>query len=582
MNIEKIFNQENSIYETWRLCNAEHGELTAIEYFGNTVTYKRMDEIIDLYARAFMAMLPDKTRSVTVCLAAMPVAAFVFYALNKIGVRVNYVSPAVMASDPKKYLDVNDTEILVLLDGFFSALSEGIKTTALKNMVVVSLADGIVTIPDYVPASIRARLKRADAIPKIKEALPQMRVLSLDEFLTIGRQSMETVPSLYTKGDSAVVLYTGGSTGIPKGVEKTNEEFLSLARVYNQNGDMDHECGDRFLVVVPPNHPTGLVHNVIMPGFYGATMIFQPFYDKNTFADDLCHTKATFAVGAPSHYATFPLSDLPDGALSHLRWAYCGGEPVSEQMANSVNAAMKRLGVQNPYLVVGYGMSEVGPVVFLTRGRPDLINKVGPPMRGALARIVDDHGHEVGNNVLGNIELKTNCTMKCYYKQPELTKAFFTDDGYAKTLDMGIRDDNGDYDILGRAEDWVAGPDGSKVYLFHIERVVYKDPAVLETEVVGLEINGRKEPVVHIVLQPDFKGRNEEVIVRVHKLCQEHLTKNQMPRGYKVRETFGTNAVSQKRDWKALLLEHDGYCLVEGETVREVNFRREAASSQVS
>ncbi|MCL1919252.1 MAG: acyl--CoA ligase [Peptococcaceae bacterium] len=582
MTLEKIFNQENSIYETWRLCNADHGDLPAIEYFGNQITYKEMDEIIDVYARAFMAMLPDTTRSVTVSLLALPSAAFVFYALNKIGVRVNYVSHTVMSSDPKKYLETNDTEILVLLDIFFPSVSEGIKTTALKNIVVVSLADYVDKIADYVSAPIRALLKEATAVPKIKAALPQVNVLSLDDFLSIGRQSTETVPSRYTKGDSAVVLYTGGSTGIPKGVEKTNEEFLSLARVYNQNGDLDHKRGDRFLVVVPPNHPTGLVHNVIMPGFYGVTMVFQPIYDKTTFVSDLYHTKATFAIAAPSHYATFPLSDLPDGSLPHLRWAYCGGEPVSEEMARNVNKTMVRLGVQNPYLVVAYGMSEVGPVVFLTRHAPELLNKVGPPMRGALARIVDDNGHEVGNNVLGNIQLKTPCIMKGYYKQPELTKAFFTEDGYAKTLDMGICDDNGNYDILGRADDWVIGPDGSKVYLFYIERVVYKDTAVLECEVVGLEINGRKTPVVHIVLQPNFQGRKEEVIVRVHKLCQEFLTPNQMPQGYKIRDAFGTSPISQKRDLKTLALEYDGYFVVDGETVQSVNFQRGSIRSQAS
>ena len=158
--------------------------------------------------------------------------------------------------------------------------------------------------------------------------------------------------------------------------------------------------------------------------------------------------------------------------------------------------------------------------------------------------------------------------MKGYFKNPELTKAFFTEDGFAKTGDIAVRDENGYYDVLGRAEDSVVAPDGSRVYLFDIERVVYKDKAVLECEVVGLEIDGKKEPVVHIVLNSDYIGKDEEVILRVHKLCKEQLTENELPRAYKIREAFGTNPISQKRDYRALLTEREGCFEVEGDRVR--------------
>jgi hypothetical protein len=187
---------------------------------------------------------------------------------------------------------------------------------------------------------------------------------------------------------------------------------------------------------------------------------------------------------------------------------------------------------------------------------------------------VDDHGNELGNNVRGNLEIKTPCHMKGYFKQPELTKTFFTEDGFARTGDIAIRDDNGYYDVLGRAEDAIVAPDGSKVYLFDIERIVYQDEAVLEGEVVGQETPEGKVPVVHIVLRPGYLDKGQEAIIRIHKLCQEHLWEHEMPRGYKIRETFDTNMISGKRDYKILPSEYTGFYMVEGNTLREVSFPR--------
>ncbi|MCL1919251.1 MAG: acyl--CoA ligase [Peptococcaceae bacterium] len=581
MTLEQIYSQGTSTYETWRLCNAEDFDSPAMEYFGNQLTYKQMDELIDVYARAFLKMMPDKTKSVTCCLPALPVAAYAFYALNKIGVKLNVVSHTVLPSDPKRYLEENDTEILILFDGFFPAVSAAIEKTNLNTIIVVSAADGIVTIPHYVPIPIRAKLEKTHSAQTIKAALPRVNVLSLDDFISIGRKNTETVHSIYKKGETAVILYTGGSTGIPKGVEKTNEELIAMGALYNQNGNLDQQRNERLLILIPPNHPTAFVHSIIVPGFLGILQVYQPFYDKNAFAADLYHSKSHHVIAAASHYATLPTCNLPDGALSCVRWALCGGEPVSQELALSINNALKRLGVQNPYMVIGYGMSEVGPLGMVTLGVPELLNKVGAPMRGVLARVVDDMGNEVGNNVRGHIQLKTPCHMKGYYKQPELTKEFFTEDGYAQTGDIGIRDDNGYYDIMGRAGDLIIASDNSKVYLFDIERVVYKDPAVLESEVVGIEIGGKKVPVVHIVLQADSIGRDTEVIMRVHKLCQEHLTENQMPWGYKIQEAFGTNPISQKRDYQSLALERDGYYMVV-ETLQMVSFQRDFIRGQAS
>jgi long-chain acyl-CoA synthetase len=505
---------------------------------------------------------------------AVPLALF---ALNKIGVRVNFVNLFVLISDPPKYIEENDTEILMTLDDYLPVLSDSVEKTNLKKIIVVSLADNVDIIPDYMPDSIRNRVLNFDSAWKTDNLLPHIHRLSLKEFLNIGRQSAETVKSTYKKGETAVVLYTGGSTGIPKGIEKRNEEFLAMGVLYTKNNDLEHKAGDRIMAFIPPNHPTSLVMGIVMPWFYGVTLVFQPIYNKANFPRDLWITKANIVMATSSHYSTLLACDLPDGALPGLKLSICAGEPVTRELALSANRTLKRLGAKTPYILPAYGMSEVGPLATLSLG-PETLNKVGPPVNGAEARIVDDQGMEVGNNIRGNIQVKTPYHMKCYFKQPELTKAFFTEDGFAITGDVGMRDDNGDYDIFGRAEDAIIAPDGSKVYLFDIERVVYQDEAVLEGEVVGQETPEGKVPVVHIVLRSEYADKGKEAILRIHKLCQEQLWEHEMPRGYKIREMFDTNMVSGKRDSKKLLLESTGFYMVEGDTLREVSFPRKEAS----
>ena len=572
MNLKEIFNQDNSIYETWRLCNAGHPDLPAVEYFGNQWTFAETYEMIDVYARAFMPMLPDKTKSVTFCVPTLPSTLFAFYALNKIGIRANFVSHTILPSDPKEYIDETDTEILVLFDGFFPVVAEGIAKTNARKIIIVSLADGVETIPDYVPDPIRAMLQKSYSAKKIQAAMPQLEILPLDDLVAIGRRSSETVESIYNKGETAVVLYTGGSTGVPKGVEKTNEEFASMAYIYSQIDFFGGKAGDRNLVFIPPNHPTCFVHSIVIPHLAGVTHILQPIYSKNTFAYDLLYLKANIVMAAPSHYATLPECDLPDGALVHLNMPFCGGEAVSVELAVSVNNALRRLGVKNPNLLIGYGMSEIGPMTHIPIGVTGLLNKVGKPLPGVNSRIVDDNGSILGDNTRGNLEIKTPCRMKGYFKQPELTKVFFTEDGFAKTGDIAIRDEDGNYDVLGRASDSIVAHDGSKVYLFDIERVVYKDMTVLECEVIGLEAGGAKVPVVHIVLNAEYTGKIEETVLRIHNLCREHLSENEMPHGYKIREAFGTNPISAKRDYRALELERDGFLMPDGDGMRDVSF----------
>ena len=561
---------DSSIYEAWQLTNLNHPELPAIEYFGNQWTFKQCEDLIDIYAHAFSSLLPDKTKSVTFCTPTLPSTFFAFYALNKIGIRANFISHTVLPSNPIEYIEETDTEVLVLFDGFFKSVAKSLRKVKLKKIIIVSLSDGVKTIPEYTSERLRPYLQKSNSAKKINLVMPFKKIMSLDRFTSIGLKSTVAIKEAYNTSDVAVVLYTGGSTGVPKGIEITNETTNNLIEAYKNITNIDP--GTRCLVLIPPNHPTSFMISMLMPWRYGATQVLQPIYNKDSFANDLINTKSQFTMAAPSHYATLLNTNLQKGDFSFLRTAFCGGEPVPFDLAIALNDVFERAGVQKPELALGYGMSEIGPMAIFTPNAKGLVNKVGQPLPGVKCRIVDERNNILEDKHRGLLEINTPMRMKGYFKQPELTKAFFTEDGYAITGDIAVRDENGYYDVLGRASDSIVTPDGTKVYLFDIERVVYKDVAVLEAEVVGLNVKGTEIPVVHIVLHTEYIGKDKEIILRIHKLCKEHLSENEIPQGYKIREAFGTNPISTKRDYQALALERDGYYMVDGDEVVEVSF----------
>lgn len=572
--VKTRFDTNKSIYQNWHGANQLNWNVPAIEYFSNQWTFEETDQEIDRYARSLSELRQDPESSVTFCTPTLPSTKFGFFALNKLGIRANFISDAVLPTDASRYLDRTKTETLVVFDQFYSGVAREIAKTGVKNIVVVSLSDNVGNIPSYLPDRLKYALSTSGVGEIKKQAIPGKEYFSLDELVGIGSGKQRPVESVYKPGETSVILYTGGSTGIPKGVEKTDADIVAMGNVYADPVlGLNLQPGERNGIFIPPNHPTSLINSTISQWLFGTTNVLQPVYNKLTFPEDIYNLRLNIAVAAPSHYATFPNSGLPDGALSFFRLPMCGGEAVNEYLYYEINQSLERLGVQNP-LTVAYGMSEVGPLVIMIVG-----HRTGKPVLGAKARLIGLDGKEIIGPGRGLLEVSAPEThMKGYFQESGLTRKFWTVDipPYARTGDFAERDENGYYDVLGRGSDYYTGADGEIHYLFDIERFVYKNKNVLEAEAVKLVLSDCSEvPVVFLVLKGDIKESEAEVIKQVHDMCQGELSPEERPVGYYLLHEFGTNPISTKRDYQSLSKVREGYYNHDGYRFRKISFPEE-------
>lgn len=334
-----------------------------------------------------------------------------------------------------------------------------------------------------------------------------------------------------SEDDLAVVLYTSGTSGRPKGVMLTHGNLA--ANVAQVRRHVHFTRSDVMLGVLPQFHSFGLTALTCVPLFRGCRGVFSARFVPGRIVELFRQHRPTVFMGIPSMYnALLTVKDARPEDFSSLRIALSGGEPLPGSIAA---AFRERFGVE---IHEGFGMTETAPVTHVRLPGEDAPGSVGRPLPGVVQRIVDERtGRDLPPGVDGELRLSGPNVMKGYLNRPEETAAAFDERGFLRTGDMARVDERGFLWITGRIKEMII-VGGENVFPREVEEVLDAHPDVFAAGVVGEPDGVRGEAVVAFVEAEPGRTPDPDAL---RAWCRERLAGYKVPRRVEVVEALPRN-----------------------------------------
>jgi fatty-acyl-CoA synthase len=321
---------------------------------------------------------------------------------------------------------------------------------------------------------------QADVVAGVRDAAEPRRVALGEEYEgLLAAAGPGPLDEPVDADETCMIMYTSGTTGRPKGAMLTHANIAWNS--YNVLLDIDVTSDEVTLVVAPMFHVAALNQTVLPTLLKGGRVVLMSAFDPDRVLDVIARHRVTFLFGVPTMFLT--MARAPGWAhadLSSVRSATCGGAPVPE----SVIATYQERGVT---FMQGYGLTEAAPGVLFLR-RDESVSKAGSAGTAAFftdVRLVRPDGHAAETGEPGEIEVQGPNVMAGYWRWPEATEAVFSADGWLRTGDVGVADDDGYIYVRDRTKDLIISG-GENIYPAEVEDALYRHPAVAECAVVGV------------------------------------------------------------------------------------------------
>lgn len=334
--------------------------------------------------------------------------------------------------------------------------------------------------------------------------------------------------------DTAVILYTSGTTGRPKGAQLSHANMVLNAFVHNRL--LDARPDDVHLVTLPLFHSFGQTVQMNAGFSMGAALVLLPRFDPTTALELIARHRVTVFAGVPTMYwALLAAADSKVDLAGLLRLALSGGAAMPVEILTRFE---RTFGVS---VREGYGLSETSPTVtFNPLHRPNRAGSIGRPIWGVEVKLIDSDWNEVPEGEDGELAVRGHNVMKGYLGRPEATAEVMRD-GWFRTGDIATRDGDGYYFIVDRAKDLIVRG-GFNVYPREVEETLIAHPDVSLAAVIGVPDERVGEEVkAFVVLQPGSDLASEVLI----SWCRERLAAYKCPRAVEFRDSLPMNATGK-------------------------------------
>jgi long-chain acyl-CoA synthetase len=491
-------------------------DLPAYSNMGASMTYADLD----LHSRDFAAYLQGtlgllKGDRVAIMMPNLLQYPVVLFGVVRAGLVVVNVNPQYTVPELEYQLKDSGAVAIVVLENFAHTVQEVLnRNPALRPTVITTEVGDMFPLIKEVVTNV--------VVKYVKKMVPQWQIEGATEFnaaLRHGRdQNLQHVPLVHR--DLAFLQYTGGTTGVAKGVMLTHGNLVANVQQMAQWMAPYLVTGaEIFVCPLPLYHVYALTSALVFMKFGAHTVLVTNPRDMHAFIHDLKKYPFTIMIGVNTLYrALLDAPEFADVDTGCLKLTSSGGMAVQRVVAQRWK---QRTGVS---MVEGYGLTETSPVVISSPlGIEHWNGTIGVPVPSTDATILDDSDHELPPGEVGEICVRGPQVMPGYWNRPEETAKVFTPQGWLRTGDMGCMDERGFFRITDRKKDMII-VSGFKVFPNQIEDAVALHPGVAEVAAVGVPDERCGEVVKIVVVKGDL-GLTEQAL-RGH--CLKHLT------GYKV------------------------------------------------
>lgn len=522
----------SSIYQAFESAVQQHANKRALIYLGEKFTYKQLEDYIDKLARSLYQMGMRKQDKAIIYLPHCPEWIIIWLALQKIGVVVIPVTHFYGPKDVSYIANDSGVETVFCTDTNFGYVTKVLSETPIKRVIVNSIIDFIPTWKKWIGFIY-------NKIPSGKFSLGE-NIFALQSLL---KNNAPALPKIDIDGDEiAQMLYTGGTTGYPKGVPMPNNLFLEGA--YEQRKSREGVIARGEDVVIqgaPLNHILGQAVG-LGALFSGDTLILLPKMGLDAVFDHIHRYKATSFFGTPTLYRMILEHDrLDQYNLSSLKYNFSGGDVLPKEVAKRW---FKKFGKP---IYEGYGATETcGGVSLIPAGEPYPDGTVGKIVAFQRIRIVDAETlEEVPAGEPGELLVSSAHMVRGYWNKPEETQGHFitvNDQLWYRTGDIVRLDQDGWLFFLDRSVD-VIKHKGYRVAASKIDAVLQEHPAVVASCTVGVPDDKVGERIKSfVVVRQDIKGIASAELI---KWCKEKLASYEVPQYIEFRDMLPKSKVGK-------------------------------------
>jgi len=470
-----------------------HPEKPALVVGDTALPYRVVHDYAQRFAGGLAGLGLTRGQHVALLLPNVPHFTIAYFGAHYAGLPVVPLNVLLTADEIAYHLNDSEAVALVIWEGFLEqALAGAARASSCKHVIVARQNPGDASAP-------------AGALSMMKLIADSKPVTDLPD----------TMPD-----DTAVILYTSGTTGKPKGAELSHFNLFYNAEYSCRI--MHHGEQTVALCTLPLFHSFGqtVIQNAVIGA--GGTVVLLPRFDAKSVFELLAKHKCTYFAGVPTMY--FALLHHPESSgydLSNLKICASGGSAMPVEVMRSFDDKYR------VNVIEGYGLSETSPVAsFNVLDRPKKPGSIGVPLDHVEFRLVDDQGHVISEpNMAGEIQIKGHNVMKGYWKRRDAT-AEAIKDGWFSTGDVAQRDADGYYFIVDRKKDMIIRG-GFNVYPREIEELLYAHPAVAEAAVIGVPHPSHGEEVKAVIALKAGQSATPEAII---EYCKTKLAAYKYPR----------------------------------------------------